>query len=99
MLFHEGDPATYLAIIVRGEVNIQYLLGNGEFGTVDTLIAGNLRRWSATLSPTNTRPFAPRPRTPTWCDWMPPRSVRCAMRMPNSAIASPRRRPSSWPIG
>ena len=47
VLFREGDPATYLAIIVRGEVNIQYLLGNGELRPVDTLIAGDLLGWSA----------------------------------------------------
>ena len=29
-LFDEGQPVKYLGIIVSGEVNIQYLLGNGE---------------------------------------------------------------------
>ena len=33
-MFNEGDPANYLYLIVRGEVNIQYELGTGELRTV-----------------------------------------------------------------
>lgn len=50
-LFREGDPAKYFSIILDGEVNIQYLLGNGEQRTVDTLVAGDLLGWSALIEP------------------------------------------------
>jgi len=51
VMFREGDPATHLSIIVRGEVNIQYVLGDGELRTVDTLGAGDLLLWSALVEP------------------------------------------------
>ena len=44
-------PVKHLAIILRGEVNIQYLLGNGEMRTVDTLVAGDLLGFSALIEP------------------------------------------------
>ncbi len=50
-LFDEGVPVRHLAIILRGEVNIQYLLGNGEMRTVDTLVAGDLLGFSALIEP------------------------------------------------
>ncbi len=50
-LFREGDPATHLSIVLKGEVNIQYLLGNGELRTVDTLVPGDLLVWSAMIAP------------------------------------------------
>jgi CRP/FNR family transcriptional regulator, cyclic AMP receptor protein len=50
-VFNEGDPADSLNIIVRGEVNIQYLLGNGEHRTVDTLIDGDILGFSALVEP------------------------------------------------
>jgi CRP-like cAMP-binding protein len=50
-LFAEGEPVKHLAIIVRGEVNIQYLLGNGEMRTVDTLVGGDLLGFSALIEP------------------------------------------------
>jgi CRP-like cAMP-binding protein len=50
-LFAEGEPAKHLAIILRGEVNIQYLLGNGEMRTVDTLVGGDLLGFSALIEP------------------------------------------------
>ena len=53
-MFNEGDPAGYLYLIVRGEVNIQYLLGNDELRTVDTLVAGDLLVWSAMIEPYKT---------------------------------------------
>ena len=46
-MFREGDPASHLSIILKGEVNIQYTLGNDEFGTVDTLVEGDLLMWCA----------------------------------------------------
>jgi len=53
-IFREGDPAGCLHIITQGEVNIQYLLGNGEVRTVDTLVAGDLLCWSALVEPYKT---------------------------------------------
>ncbi|MBC7354198.1 MAG: cyclic nucleotide-binding domain-containing protein, partial [Thermogutta sp.] len=53
-LFSEGDPADYLNIIVEGEVQIQYQLGNGEKRTVDTLVAGDILVWSALIEPYKT---------------------------------------------
>jgi CRP-like cAMP-binding protein len=50
-LFHEGDPADRLRIIVDGEVRIQYTMGNSEPRTVDTLIQGDLVGWSALVEP------------------------------------------------
>ncbi len=46
-MFHEGDSASHLSVILKGEVNIQYTLGNGELRTVDTLVDGDLLMWSA----------------------------------------------------
>jgi CRP-like cAMP-binding protein len=51
VMFQEGDPATKLNIIVKGEVDIQYMLGNGECRTVDTLVDGDLLCWSALIEP------------------------------------------------
>jgi CRP-like cAMP-binding protein len=51
VLFREGDPANHLAIILKGEVNIQYIIGNGELRTVDTLVEGDPLRWSALVEP------------------------------------------------
>jgi CRP/FNR family cyclic AMP-dependent transcriptional regulator len=50
-LFSEGEPVKYLGIIISGEVNIQYLLGNGEMRTVDTLVGGDLLGFSAFVEP------------------------------------------------
>jgi len=50
-LFNEGDPADTLSLIVNGEVEIQYLLGNGELRSVDMLIAGDILGWSALVEP------------------------------------------------
>jgi len=50
-LFAEGEPVKHLGIIFRGEVNIQYLLGNGDMRTVDTLVAGDLLGFSALIEP------------------------------------------------
>ena len=50
-LFDEGVPVKHLAIILSGEVNIQYLLGNGEMRTVDTLVGGDLLGFSAFITP------------------------------------------------
>jgi len=57
-LFGEQEPATHLNVIVKGEVDIQYLLGNGEHRTVDTLVAGDLLCWSALVEPYKTTAVA-----------------------------------------
>ncbi len=51
VMFREGDPATHLSVILAGEVNIQYMLGNGDLRTVDTLVEGDLLMWSALVEP------------------------------------------------
>ncbi len=56
-MFNEGDPANALYIITRGEVDIQYLLGNGEYRTVDTLVDGDVLVWSALVEPYRTTGF------------------------------------------
>lgn len=50
-IFHEGDKADQLYIIVDGEVDIRYTLGSGELRTVDTLVPGELIMWSALVEP------------------------------------------------
>jgi CRP/FNR family transcriptional regulator, cyclic AMP receptor protein len=50
-IFNEDDPADKLSIIVKGEVNVQYLLGNDEMRTVDTLVDGDILGWSAMIDP------------------------------------------------
>jgi CRP/FNR family transcriptional regulator, cyclic AMP receptor protein len=50
-LFREGDPAKFFSVILSGEVSIQYLLGNGDLRTVDTLVPGDLLGWSALVEP------------------------------------------------
>jgi len=54
VMFREGDPASHLSIILKGEVNIQYVLGNSELRTVDTLVDGDLLMWSALVEPYKT---------------------------------------------
>jgi CRP/FNR family transcriptional regulator, cyclic AMP receptor protein len=50
-LFGEGDPAEAMNIIVKGEVNIEYILGDGQHRTVDTLVDGDILGWSAIVEP------------------------------------------------
>ncbi len=40
-----------MLIIVKGEVNIEFLLGNGELRVVDTMVEGDLLGWSALIEP------------------------------------------------
>ena len=51
VLFRENDKAAHLLIIVDGEVDIQYTLGNGELRTIDTLVSGEMIMWSALVEP------------------------------------------------
>jgi CRP-like cAMP-binding protein len=50
-LFKEGEPASYLYIVTQGEVDIRYELHGNEEVTVDTVVAGDLRVWSAVVEP------------------------------------------------
>ena len=50
-LFTDGDRADSLHILVEGEVDLKYTLGNGDQRTVDTLVAGDLLLWSALVEP------------------------------------------------
>ena len=50
-MFPLGTPADHLFVIIDGEVDIQYVLPNGEHRTVDTLIDGDLLVWSALVAP------------------------------------------------
>jgi CRP/FNR family cyclic AMP-dependent transcriptional regulator len=50
-IFNESDPADKLSVIVKGEVHVQFLLGNGELRTVDTLVDGDILGWSAMIAP------------------------------------------------
>lgn len=54
VLFREGQVATHLYIVVDGEVDIQYVLGDGSHQTVDTLIAGDFMMWSSLVEPHTT---------------------------------------------
>jgi len=48
---YEFDPANYLYVIVEGEVDVHYTLGNGEPRSADTLTDGDLLAWSALVEP------------------------------------------------
>jgi CRP/FNR family transcriptional regulator, cyclic AMP receptor protein len=50
-LFSAGDPAHTLSLIENGEVDIQYILGDGDRCTVDTLVEGDILCWSALVEP------------------------------------------------
>jgi CRP-like cAMP-binding protein len=54
VLFREDQSADHLFIIAEGEVDIQYVLGNGEHKSVDTLVGGELMVWSAVIAPHRT---------------------------------------------
>ncbi|MBI4580856.1 MAG: cyclic nucleotide-binding domain-containing protein [Planctomycetes bacterium] len=54
VLFREGEEATHLHILIEGEVDVQYELGDGSHQTVDTLVAGDLMVWSSVLEPHTT---------------------------------------------
>jgi CRP-like cAMP-binding protein len=60
VLFREGQVATHLYIVVDGEVDIQYVLGDGSHQTVDTLIAGDFMMWSSLVEPHTTHSDAPK---------------------------------------
>ena len=53
-LFREDQPAHHMYIVIRGEVDIQYVLNTGERRTVDTRVAGDLLLWSAVVKPFRT---------------------------------------------
>jgi len=51
VIFREGQDSTCLHIVVAGQVDIQFELGNGERRTVDTLVGGDLLVLSALVEP------------------------------------------------
>ena len=53
-LFHDGDAADHLLVLTEGEVDIQYVLQDGEHRTVDTRVAGDIVLWSAVVVPFKT---------------------------------------------
>jgi len=57
-IFAESDPAEYLYLIVRGEVNLACELGSGEFRIVDTLVDGELVGWASLVEPYRCRTFS-----------------------------------------
>ena len=57
-IFAESDPAEYLYLIVRGEVNLTCELGSGELRVVDTLADGELVGWAAFVEPYRCRTLA-----------------------------------------
>jgi len=57
-IFAESDPAEYLYLIVRGEVNLSHELGSGELRVVDTLADGELVGWAAFVEPYRCRTLA-----------------------------------------
>ena len=57
-IFAESDPAEYLYLIVRGEVNLACELGSGEFRVVDTLVDGELVGWASLVEPYRCRTFS-----------------------------------------
>ena len=57
-VFSESDPAEFLYLIVRGEVNLACELGSGEFRVVDTLVDGELVGWASLVEPYRYRTFA-----------------------------------------
>jgi len=50
-LFVEGAPATHFCLIMSGEVNIVYRLGDDRIVNADTLIRGDAFGWSALVEP------------------------------------------------
>ncbi|OHB77572.1 MAG: hypothetical protein A2W31_01560 [Planctomycetes bacterium RBG_16_64_10] len=54
ILFEDHEPADYLYVIVKGEVDLHYTLGSGEQRSIDTLVDGDLIVWSALVEPYRT---------------------------------------------
>ncbi len=50
-IFAENDPAERLYIVIDGEVDLKYTLGDGQQRVVDTIVAGELLVWSAMVEP------------------------------------------------
>ena len=50
-IFRKGEPADYLYVLTRGEVEIQYDTASGQQRTVDSLSQGDLIVWSAVVEP------------------------------------------------
>ena len=50
-LFHEGNLATHLCLMLSGEISIVYRLGDNREVVADNLIKGDAFGWSAILEP------------------------------------------------
>jgi CRP-like cAMP-binding protein len=50
-LFREGNTATHLMLLMFGEIDIVYELGDGSKVVADTLVSGDPLAWSALLEP------------------------------------------------
>jgi CRP-like cAMP-binding protein len=50
-MFVDNDPAEHLFLILHGEVQLQYEMGNGEIRVADTLVDGDLLVWSSLVEP------------------------------------------------
>jgi CRP-like cAMP-binding protein len=50
-LFVEGAPATHFCILISGEVNIVYKLGDNRTVVADMLVKGDAFGWSALIKP------------------------------------------------
>jgi CRP/FNR family transcriptional regulator, cyclic AMP receptor protein len=50
-VFNEGDTAAHMLLIVRGEINIEFLLGDGELRVIDSMADGDLLGWSSLIEP------------------------------------------------
>jgi CRP-like cAMP-binding protein len=53
-IFEEGENAQFLYVIVRGQVEITYLLAKGKHIGIQTLTRGDLLVWSAIIEPYKT---------------------------------------------
>jgi len=58
VLFNEGDPADHLFILLKGEVDIRYVLADGEQRTVDTRVKDDILLWSSVIEPYRTTAVA-----------------------------------------
>jgi CRP-like cAMP-binding protein len=50
-IFREGDEADNLYVVIRGEVEVQYVLATEDLWSVDVMRDGDLLQWSAIIEP------------------------------------------------
>lgn len=51
VLFRQYEPSDQLYLLVRGEVDVEFVTGTGDHRSVDTLVGGDLLGWSALVEP------------------------------------------------